>query len=234
MAVSDYRVLDGAEVTRTVEEVRDRIVGRWSADRGLAKVADDLAQLSRQVDADTDASAHRVRAVRWGARVVGVVILALAVLALVLAAQDVARGSATHATDWLPLLESTINNLVYAAIAVLFLWWLPDRVARRTLLALLHRMRSTAHVIDMHQLRKRIPGPDEPGVPMLTTEELRDYYQFCTKLLSLVGKTAALCAEHSADQTVLATVQSIETLTTEMSVKIWEKIGVLDRGLRAD
>jgi hypothetical protein len=56
--------------------------------------------------------------------------------------------------DWVPLVESVINDLVFAAIAVVFLWAFPERLERRTLLRLLHRLRSLAHVIDMHQLSK--------------------------------------------------------------------------------
>ncbi|GEP39892.1 hypothetical protein NPS01_35550 [Nocardioides psychrotolerans] len=46
-------------------------------------------------------------------------------------------------------------------------------------------------------------------------------------LLSLVAKTAALCAEESRDAVVLDTVNSIEELTTGMSRKIWQKISTL-------
>src|SRR3954464_13157159 len=35
-----------------------------------------------------------------------------------------------------------------------FLWAFPERLERRTLLRMLHRLRSLAHVIDMHQLSK--------------------------------------------------------------------------------
>ena len=37
---------------------------------------------------------------------------------------------------------------------MVFLWAFPERLERRTLLRLLHRLRSLAHVIDMHQLSK--------------------------------------------------------------------------------
>ena len=49
-------------------------------------------------------------------------------------------------------------------------------------------------------------------------------------MLSLTAKTAALCAEHSADGVVLETISTIETLTTELSNKIWQKISLLPRG----
>ena len=48
-------------------------------------------------------------------------------------------------------------------------------------------------------------------------------------MLSLTAKTSALCGEHSADGVVLETISYIETLTTELSNKIWQKISLLPR-----
>jgi hypothetical protein len=48
-------------------------------------------------------------------------------------------------------------------------------------------------------------------------------------MLSLTAKTAALCAEHSTDEVVLDTISTLETLTTELSNKIWQKISLLPR-----
>ena len=56
--------------------------------------------------------------------------------------------------DWLALLESGVNDLVFSALAIWFLMMLPARLERARMLALLHRLRSVAHVIDMHQLVK--------------------------------------------------------------------------------
>jgi hypothetical protein len=77
------------------------------------------------------------------------------------------------------------------------------------LLPLLHRLRSLAHVIDMHQLYH--------------------YLNYCSEMLSLTAKTAALGAEHSTDDVVLETISYIETLTTDLSNKIWQKISLLPR-----
>ena len=44
--------------------------------------------------------------------------------------------------------------MVFAAIAVFFLTELPNRLERRRLLPQLHRLRSLAHIVDMHQLTK--------------------------------------------------------------------------------
>lgn len=60
--------------------------------------------------------------------------------------------------------------------------------------------------------------------------QLGNYLDYCSEMLSLVGKTAALFAEKSTDTAVLHTVEGIEDLTTGMSRKIWQKIALLPRG----
>jgi hypothetical protein len=56
---------------------------------------------------------------------------------------------------------------------------------------------------------------------------MEHYLDYCSELLSLIGKVAALCAEESRDPVVLETVSTVETLTTGMSRKIWQKISLL-------
>ena len=61
----------------------------------------------------------------------------------------------------------------------------------------------------------------------LDAEQLHHYLNYCSEMLSLTAKTAALCAAHTTDAVVLDTVAYIETLTTELSNKIWQKISLL-------
>ena len=170
------------------------------------------------------------------ARVVSVTIVVATAVALVITLKEAVTEGLDNGFDWLPLIESTISDIVFAAIAVLFLWAFPERYERKTLLGLLHRLRSLAHVIDMHQLSKdpeqvsptytRTPESVSHG---LDAEQLHHYLDYCSEMLSLTAKTAALCAEHSSDPVVLSTVSTLETLTTELSNKIWQKISLLPR-----
>ena len=61
----------------------------------------------------------------------------------------------------------------------------------------------------------------------MSRDELERYLDYCSEMLSLVGKTAALCAEESRDSLVLDTVSTIEQLTVGLSRKIWQKISNL-------
>ncbi|PUA79747.1 hypothetical protein [Nocardioides currus] len=223
--------LSASAVRATVETLSTRIATRFPT-RGLTRVAVELTRLAEDVSSGAASSRARLRWVRLASRIgVGLVVLAT-VAALVLAMQD--AGRVDSSVDWLPLIESAINDLVFVAIAVFFLHALPNRIERGQLLGLLHRLRSLAHIVDMHQLTK---DPERLRDDFVTTSASPDldldrsgmehYLDYCSELLSLIGKVAALCAEESRDPLVLDTVSTIETLTTGMSRKIWQKISLL-------
>jgi len=227
----------GAEHVRaTVVALERRIHARFP-ERGLHRVAVELvAMVDRVTDLAAD-SRRRITVVRRVSRVLIVLVAAATVVALGLATRSAVDAAPASGLDWLPLIESTINDLVFAAIAVFFLWSFPERVRRGDLLELLHELRSLAHIIDMHQLTKDperlrddfVATPESPSMD-LDRGELEHYLNYCSELLSLVGKAAALCAEESRDGVVLDTVSTIESLTTGMSRKIWQKISVLPKG----
>src|SRR5258706_555002 len=81
------------------------------------------------------------------------------------------------------------------------------RRRRRMCLEALHEMRAMAHIVDMHQLTKdpeivtsRGPGtPSSPERP-LDRFELGRYLDYCSEMLSLIGKVAALYVQGFPDQ----------------------------------
>ena len=165
------------------------------------------------------------------------VVLAVTAVALVLAAHNAITGGVDDSIEALGVAETAISDLVYAAIAIFFLWSFPERLQRSRLLNLLHQLRSTAHVIDMHQLTKDpeqlkpsfVPSSKSKKLDM-TRDQVERYLDYCSEMLSLVGKTAALCAEESRDSVILETVSTIENLTVGLSRKIWQKISNLPPG----
>jgi hypothetical protein len=222
-------------VGATVEQLERRIRARFG-DRGLTRAALDLRGLVEDVETEAGQSHRRLRRTTFTARAMSVTIIVATVAALVFSLRAAVSDGLENASDWIPLVESVINDLVFSAIAVLFLWAFPERRERRTLLQLLHRLRSLAHVIDMHQLSK---DPEQVQSTYVRTEasvthgldadQLHHYLDYCSEMLSLTAKTAALCAEHSTDEVVLDTISTLETLTTELSNKIWQKISLLPR-----
>ena len=222
-------------VGTTVAQLERRIYARFG-ERGLTKAVRDLGQLVDRVQTEAGESHVRLRRTTLAARATSITIVAATLFALVFSLRSAVIEGLAHTADWVPLVESVVNELVFAAIAVLFLWAMPERLERRALLRLLHRLRSLAHVIDMHQLSKDPEQVSPTYVPTaesarhgLDADQMYHYLNYCSEMLSLTAKTAALCAEHSTDGVVLETISTIETLTTELSNKIWQKISLLPR-----
>jgi hypothetical protein len=232
-----FQRLDPVAVQATVDRLVTRITSRFP-DRHLGQLAAELGGLVSEVTERSTADRQHNRAITVACRIGATVIVLAALVATVLALHDaLTDGRGIRGFEWLSVLESAIVDLVYASIAVYFLTSLPNRLTRRRLLELLHRLRSLAHVVDMHQLTKdperlsaRFQGT-EATVPLgMDAALLANYLDYCSEILSLVAKTAALCAEESTDAVVLDTVSEIETLTNGLSRKIWQKISLVRTG----
>jgi hypothetical protein len=61
----------------------------------------------------------------------------------------------------------------------------------------------------------------------MTEFELSRYLDYCSEMLSLTGKVAALYVQTFEDSVAVSAVNDIENLTTDMSRKIWQKLMVL-------
>ena len=228
-----YDRLDPEKVSDTLEQLRSRIVEHFP-DRHLAQVATEVGEAVRRIERQASENAPLQRFVVVASRVAIILLVALIVLAVVSAIRTgAAQVGPSRALDWLAYVESGVNDGVFAGIAIFFLMTIPNRFRRRRNLETLHRLRSLAHIVDMHQMSKSpeklLPrwegGTAQQG--SLTRAELGRYYDYCSELLTIVSKAAALCAEESTDPVVLDTVSEIEVLTTGMSRKIWQKISLL-------
>jgi len=233
-AGEQYQRLDPALVLGTLDRLHERIVARFP-ERNLGHLAVALRDVIDQVVTESEARRRQRRVVRSVCTGAIVLVVLLAVVAIGLSVRDaIDQAEGTPAFQWLPVVESGINDLVFAGIAVFFLATVPARQRRHGALGSLHRLRSLAHVVDMHQLTKdpdRLRPdvrPTDASAPNdLSAAELGRYLDYCSEMLSIVGKAAALCAQESADAVVLDTVSEIESLTLGMSRKIWQKIGML-------
>ena len=225
--------LDADRVQSTIARVESRVRARFP-ERGLTGVAAELRSLADEVEDVSGASRLRLRVTRWISLALGLLIAVVTLYVVIAVVREVARTYEGEPTEWVPLVESGINDVVFAAIAIWFLLALPARLERARILALLHRLRSLAHVIDMHQLTKDPEHLSADYVPTgasvrdpMTRDEMARYLDYCSELLSLTGKVAALCAEASEDDVVLDTVSDVETLCSGLAAKIWQKISLL-------
>ena len=228
-----YRQLDEAEITQTLARLRDRIAERFP-ESGLGRVCAELLALANEV---RDRAAY-ARRPHWPIRI-GVA-LAIAAMGAVLlaAAASLARlpMRVIGLAEFVQVTEAFFSDLVFLGATVLFLLTLESRIKRRRVLVVLHQLRSVAHIVDMHQLTKdperlMSPQPDTASSPVraMSAPELGRYLDYCSELVSLTSKVAALIVEHFSDPVVLAAVNDIETLATGLSGKIWQKITLLER-----
>jgi hypothetical protein len=133
--------------------------------------------------------------------------------------------------------ESAINELIFLGLALFSLLSLEMRLKRHSALQALHRLRSIAHVVDMHQLTKdpayllskhKIADTESSPRRTLTRQEIMRYLDYCSEMLALNAKIAALFAQNTDDSVVLSAVNDLELLVQGLSAKIWQKIMILD------
>ena len=227
--------LDPARILATTERLRDRIRERFPT-ANLAKVADELVAVAK---AHAARSALIQRASRWPA-IVGTLVLLFAItfVGVALASVHPEVGDRWQLTDVIQAVESTLGTLVFLGAAFVSVWTLDVRGKRSRCLTALHGMRAMAHIVDMHQLTKdpeRLlhPGGDTPSSPerAFDATQLARYLDYCSEMLALIGKVAALYVQGFPDPVALAAVDDIEDLTGSLSRKIWQKIVLLEQAL---
>jgi hypothetical protein len=224
-----YRALDADEIIATIELLRQRIDERFPS-AGLVRVAGDLSAAARDTEAKAKALAEPHVLIQAA---VGLVILGFIGL-VVFALLNIPAPTNTEATNIVQTLEALANLVVLAGALLVFLITLQKRVKRLAALKALHQLRSLVHVIDMHQLTKDtslVLGQerDTAASPkrVMTTFELGRYLDYCSEMLSLTGKVAALYAQDLDDPVVVEAVNDIEMLATNLSRKVWQKIAIL-------
>jgi hypothetical protein len=229
---SGYRALDEVKIIGTLQRLRNRIGERFP-ESGLRAVAEELIAVGDEV---AQCVAY-IRARNWPIRLAAGVAITTMVTILIVAATTLRFPAGLRAlSDVVQLLEASVNDIVFVAIAVYFLLSIERRLKRRRALGVIHQLRSLAHVVDMHQLTKDpeqliSAEPSTPSSPerSMTSAQLGRYLDYCSELLSVTSKLAALLVQYFNDEFVLASVDEIEGLTTGLQGKIWQKIRMLER-----
>ncbi|HEY2445591.1 MAG TPA: hypothetical protein VGI20_07630 [Rhizomicrobium sp.] len=222
------RVLDTSKVVETVEKLRARIAERFPGS-GLSSVCGSLAAAARLTAAREAELARPILPFRLLAVVV--VIAAVAVQIYVGVLMDwgriLVREDPVQVAQGI---NSIVNLLLLAFGAIWFVLTLEQRWKRRRVLAHLYEFRSLAHIVDMHQLTKDPTvvlgaGTDTADSPKrhMSEFELSRYLEYCSEMLALIAKLAAIYAGRTQDREVAAAVNEIEDLTSNLGRKIWQK-----------
>jgi hypothetical protein len=229
---SSYRRIDSTKILATGEALGRRIAERFP-DSALCHIAGEFVPLARNASATAEWLAAPHRWVRASAAL-GLLILA-AGSAAALWSLDLRMEAFSTLSDLAQGLEAAVGDAVFVGLGVYFLFSIETRIKRRRALAVIHELRAMAHIIDMHQLSKdperlRDDGQDTSSSPVRTLSpfELSRYLDYCSEMLSLMGKLAALYAQGFPDGDAVQAVDEVEDLTTNLSRKIWQKIMILE------
>jgi hypothetical protein len=227
-----YRELDARRVTETARQLNQRITERF-AGSGLSHVSADLCALAQESEDHFD----RLRRPHWPIRVVvGATVVLLLAVAVAAVLSIRVQAAASSLSDLVQGLEAAINDVIFLGLAIFFLLTVESRLKRQIALRGLSELRSIAHIIDMHQLTKDPdhiiePGTQTPASPRRTMSrlELARYLDYCSELLAITSKLAALYLQSFSESVVLDSVNGIQALTVGLSGKIWQKIMILDQ-----
>jgi hypothetical protein len=232
-----YRTLDPALIIDTAAALERRIEARFPAS-GLRKVAAELVALA----GDLSKAAKALEApIRWlRVVVVATIIVGAAVFIFIGTALPFERLSAgADISEAVQGIEASLNTVLLTGLGLLALVRVEERIKRRRVFRALHGLRSLIHVIDMHQLtkdpaalsagfRRTKESPDRITNP----DDLARYLDYCSEMLSITGKVAALFAQSVNDAVVIEVVNDVEELGSNLSRKIWQKITLIEASNR--
>ncbi|MBI4659055.1 MAG: hypothetical protein HY735_09445 [Verrucomicrobia bacterium] len=233
-----YLSLDPERIFQTTRALCDRTAEMFP-ESGLSKVGEELLSVARQA---AETSAWLGKPLLWVR--VGVVLCIGLMVGLVFASLFAVKTEATlfsSVSDFLQGLESATNEMVLLGFAIFFLASLETRIKRARALKSIHMLRSLAHIIDLHQLAKDPERPSRSDVERasapqrkLTPFQLTCYLDYCSEMLAIISKIAALYVQNFNDSVTLAAVNEVEDLSQGLSRKIWQKIMILDRVMSAE
>ena len=218
----------------TARRLERRIEERFGA-CGLLKVCDELSTLASHADE----ACERIRRPDILMRAVSALVIAAIVL-LAGGATWIALDSAASAEAWnwrdIPTVgEAATNELLLLGAAIWFFVSLEGKRKRARVLRALASLRTLAHLIDVHQLTKNPEAIDDhahdtPSSPerRMSAFEVGRYLDYCSEMLSVTGKIAALYGDAFEEPATLEAVNDLEVLCIDLERKIWQKIIILE------
>ncbi len=223
-----YRKLDIYKTIETIDRLKLRIEDRFP-DSGLSKVCGELNDIAKQ----SSKTIHFIsKPIYWLRIGFGVLILSgLGTLIYSFSRLEISLEK-IELVDLVQAAEASVNDIIFIGAAIYFLFRTETLLKRKRALTALHELRTIAHVIDMHQLTKDPKSLNSRGTENspkrdMANYELSRYLDYCSEMLSLTSKVAALYANDYNDEVVLNTINEIEELTTSLSGKVWQKIMIL-------
>ena len=225
-----FRELSSEAIIETIEVLSQRIFERFP-NSGLCGASKRLLSIGNQTKQQIHTILRPIFLLRAGI-VLLVSVIIVGIVGTIYTFEIPQSGF--NLFNFIQVLEAGINDIVLIGALIFFLATFELRIKRRRTLSAIHQLRSMAHIVDMLQLKKdpeRVFSPEQrtasSPAERFTAHELNRYLDYCSELLSLTGKLAALYAQHFNDAVVLAAVTEVEALTTNLEQKVWQKLMIL-------
>jgi len=228
-------MLQPARIIETLEQLQRRIRERFPR-AALSEICDELLTTAQAAEEKAEALARPVLWVR-AASVLCIVVLAVMIFWVFASSMSDSAGlDSMELPERLSSVDAGVQQLIAAGFALIFFLSLETRLKRRRALKAIHNLRAMAHVIDMHQLTKD-PGnflisvsrtPSSPVRELSPGETVR-YLDYCSEMLSLIGKVGALYIQNFDDEVTISSASELEALTTGLTSKIWQKIMITEK-----
>lgn len=226
-----FRSLDATKILATAQHLERRVATRFP-DRGLRKVAAEIVALTETTMAETQALQPPIW---WLRGLIGAVVLTgtgvFVMVGNIVPLNQIGRESLGSVQN----VEAAINTALLGGLGLTALIRLEARSKRQRVARGLHGLRAVIHVIDMHQLTKDPVTLMPEYVPTAASPDrafgpgdLARYLDYCSELLAITGKLAALYAQAVPDDGVAQAVNDIETLGSNLSRKVWQKIMMIE------
>jgi hypothetical protein len=231
--VTELEKLDPEEIVKTARRLRSRISERFPG-AGLVGVSDQLVELASRAKR----TCVEIRSPNLRLRVTSYLVISLVIVAAIIGLWLALSGASSGAADraeTIQAIEAGINDVVLLGAAIYFFMHLEIRLKRGRIVKALHELRTLSHLIDVHQLTKSpdIVGDGEDHTTAsspqrsLTPYQLGRYLDYCSEMLSLTGKIAALYGDGFDDAESIEAVNEVEELTIGLQTKIWQKLLLL-------
>ena len=229
-ATPQFRSLDPDKIIATLDLLAQRIGERFPH-TGVERVSRELTDIARHTSESVASIARPNLLIRGFVAAVIATSLGLLVWLVLLA---IGLEASSELTNIMQGLDSATSLLLVLGGLALYLSTLESRWRRERAMKSLYELRAIIHVIDMHQLTK---DPSAYGAPRMSSSpdrsmsphQLLRYLGYCTELLSLASKVAALYADKLRDPAIVDAVGDIERLTAQLGQKIWQKIELVQQ-----
>lgn len=220
-------IIQSKKIIETIYTLNLRIRDRFPHS-SLLGVGENLYQISRKIDEDI----RWIENPNYFFRVFVLLIILAFFVTIGYSVKDIHPSIDTgNLGNIIQMLEAGLNIIVLTGAAIIFLVSIETRTKRKRVIKAINRLRSIAHLIDMHQLTK---DPELQLLGHISTQhspkrelssfELSRYLDYCAEMLSLTSKVGFLYVQKFDDTFCINAMNELEELTIGMSSKIWQKI----------